>query len=82
MELTRFCRQEGGPKMESLQVAFVFVVLFLMFKILSWIKQTHKKADQVFFRSHVLRQTRLRSFAVNVYLLLFDKTAGLDVTII
>ena len=29
--------------MESLQVAFVFVVLFLMFKILSWIKQTHKK---------------------------------------
>ena len=38
MALTLFYRQEGGPKLENLQVAFVFVVLFLMFKILCWIK--------------------------------------------
>ena len=35
---TRGWAKDGKP-----QVAFVFVVLFLMFKILSWIKQIHKK---------------------------------------
>ena len=38
MALTRFYRQEGGPKMENLQSAFVFAVLLLMFKIFCWIK--------------------------------------------